>query len=138
MFSFLQLLLLLIPYLTSSAFYVLDRGKGKNCCWTVLSVIPTSSVEMSPLPGSAAEKHISTVCDYTVFSTLNLVCADFIFVGCETLLSGVPRNAGRKGGYYAWGNSTWSHTPALLGHFHWVASQKGPHAWPEKQRGVRK
>lgn len=93
---------------------------------------------MSPLPGSAAEKHISTVCDYTVFSTFNLVCADFIFVGCETLLSRVPRNAGRKDGYYAWGNSTWSHAPALQGHFHWVASQKGPHAWPEKQRGVRK
>lgn len=72
-----------------------------NCCWTVLSVIPARSVEMSPLPGSAGEKHISTVCDYTVFSTFNLVCTHFIFVGCETLLSGVPRNAGRKDGYYA-------------------------------------
>ena len=74
-----------------------------NCCWTVLCVIPARSVETSPLPGSAGEKHTSTVCDYTVFSTFNLECADFIFVGCETLLSGVPRNAGRKDGYYAWG-----------------------------------
>lgn len=73
-----------------------------NCCWMVLSVIPAPSVEMSPLPSSAGEKHISTVCDYTVFSTFNFVCTDFIFVGCETLLSGVQRNAGRKDGYYAW------------------------------------
>lgn len=73
-----------------------------NCCWTVLSVISDLSVEMSPLPGSAGEKHISTVCDYTVFKTFNLVWTDFIFVGCETLLSGIPRNAGRKDGYYAW------------------------------------
>lgn len=57
---------------------------------------------MSPLPGSAGEKHISTVCDYTVFSTFNLVCAHFIFVGCETLVSGVLRNAWRKDGYYPW------------------------------------
>lgn len=74
-----------------------------NCCWRVLSVIPARSVETPPLPGSAGEKHISTVCDYAVFSTLDVVCAGFIFVGCETLLSGVQRNAGRNDGYYALG-----------------------------------
>ena len=75
-----------------------------NCFWTVPSVIPARSVEMRPPPphlGSAGAKHISTVCDYTVSSTFSLVGADFIFVGCETLLSGVPRNAGWKDGYYA-------------------------------------
>lgn len=77
------------------------ESQRMNCCWMALSVISAHSVEMSPLPGSAGEKHISTVCDYTAFSTFNLVCADFIFVGCETLLSGVPRNAWRKDGYYA-------------------------------------
>ena len=78
-----------------------ERKKRENCCWMVLSVFPARSVEMSPLPSSAGEEHISTVCDYTVFSTFNFVRADFIFVGCETLLSAVQRNAGRKDGYYA-------------------------------------
>lgn len=36
------------------------------------------------------------------------------------------------------GNSTWSHAPALQSPFHRVAGEKGPHALPEKQRGVRK
>lgn len=78
------------------------ESQRMNCCWTLLSVFPARSAETSPLLGSAGEKHISTVCDYTVFSTFNLVCADFIFVGCETLISGVLRNARRKDGYYAW------------------------------------
>lgn len=75
------------------------------------SVIPARSVETSPLPGSAREKHISTVCDYTLFSTFNLVCAGFIFVGREALLSRVPRNAGRKDGYFAWGETEPCLTP---------------------------
>lgn len=94
----------LSPYICAGyACKVLERGKGdrNNCCWTVLSVIPDRSVAMPPLPGSAGEKHISTVCDYTVFYTFNLVCADFIFVGWEALLPEVPRNARRKDGYYA-------------------------------------
>lgn len=114
--------------------------QSMNCCWTVLSVIPARSVEMSPLPGSAGEKHISTVCDYTVF---NLARSDFIFVGYETLVSGVPRNAGRKDGYYAWGKQYLVSRSCPPGPFSLGCQSKGTPclAWKEKRcekRGVRK
>lgn len=69
--------------------------------WVVL-LFHLALLKCPPLPGWAGEKHISTVCDYTVLSTFNSERACFIFVGCETFLSGVQRNAGRNDGYFAW------------------------------------
>lgn len=135
-----HLLLLICPTYFLIFFYVLDRQRSQriNCCWMVLSVIPALSVEMPPLPGSAGEKHIPTVCDYTVFSTFNLMCADFIFVGCETVLSGELRNAWRKDGYYAWRKQYLLSRSCLPQSFFWVASQKGPHVSPWKAKRCEK
>lgn len=73
----------------------------KNCCWTVLSVIPARSVEMSPL--SQVQLEWSIYLQYVItLSLFNFVCADFIFVGWEPLLSWVPRNAEWKDEYHAW------------------------------------
>lgn len=98
------ILLVLSPDMqTMSACYALDRKKGKTENELLLDslLFQLALLKGSPLPGSAGEKHISTVCDYAIFSTLNIVCAGFIFVGCETLLSGVQHNAERNVGYYA-------------------------------------
>lgn len=57
-------------------------------------------LERAPLPGPAVEEGISTVCDFTVC----LESTDFIFVGCETLLSGEQRNATIDDGYYTGGD----------------------------------
>lgn len=57
------------------------RKERLNFCWRVLSVILAYPVE-----GSAVERHIARVCDFAVFSTLNIVCAGFIFVKSEMFL----------------------------------------------------
>lgn len=96
--SFLHVFLSLVPVCTLCLLFLFWKERivvGRFCLLFQLALLkcPPSQVQL--------EKSIYLQYVITLSSLPLTLCADFIFVGCKTLLSGVQRNAERKDGYYA-------------------------------------
>lgn len=116
--------------------------KGKDREWIVVGWRSLLfQLALLKCPPSQVQLERSIYLQYVItlsFLPLTLRSPTSFLLDVRHCSRGYQRMLGEKMDIMLEGNSTWSHAPALQGRFHWVASQKGPHAWPEKKRGVRK